>query len=53
MTVTDRYFHVIPEVSYAEPQVYEYEDSYAEPLPLLNSGCSTADQIQRKFDQFW
>ena len=34
MTVTDRYFHVTPEVSYAEPQVYEYKDSYAEPLPF-------------------
>ena len=31
MTDIDHYFHVIPEVSYAEPQVYKSEDSYAEP----------------------
>ena len=34
MTVTDCYFHVIPEDSYVEPQIYKYEDSYVEPLPL-------------------
>ena len=33
MTVTDRYFHVIPEVLYTESQFYKYKDSYAEPLP--------------------